>query len=127
MKRKEIKTAKAPLPVGPYSQAVAVNGFFFISGQIGIDPETGKLKDGIENQTEQILKNIEEILKEAGITKEKIVKTTIFLKNIKDFQKVNAIYKKFFEGSAVFPARSTVEVSNLPLNAEIEIECVAVL
>ncbi len=123
----KIQTAQAPLPVGHYSQAVAVNGFLFISGQIGINPETGKLKEGIENQTEQMLKNIEEILKEAGTAKEKIVKTTIFLKNIKDFQKVNAIYKKFFEGSTVFPARSTVEVSNLPLNAEIEIECMAVL
>ncbi|SNR88430.1 RidA family protein [Desulfurobacterium atlanticum] len=124
---KEIKTEKAPLPVGPYSQAVTVNDFLFISGQIGIDPETGKLREGIEKQTEQILKNIEEILKAAGTEKDKIVKTTIFVKDIKNFQKVNAIYKKFFENSSVFPARSTVEVSNLPLNAEIEIECVAIL
>ncbi|WP_022847723.1 MULTISPECIES: RidA family protein [unclassified Desulfurobacterium] len=120
-----VKTKEAPEPVGPYSQGIIVSGFLFLSGQIGIDPETGKLVEGIENQTEQILKNIEAVLKAAGSSKERIVKTTIFIKDIKNFAKVNEIYGNFFKNCPVFPARSTVEVSNLPLNAEIEIECIA--
>ncbi|WP_456395529.1 RidA family protein [Desulfurobacterium sp.] len=122
---KAVKTDKAPNPVGPYSQAVITENLIFLSGQIGINPETGKLLETLEEQTKQIFKNIEAVLKEAGSSKEKIVKTTIFLKDIKNFKKVNEIYEKFFKNCTVFPARSTVEVSRLPLDAEIEIECIA--
>lgn len=122
---KAVKTDKAPEPVGPYSQAVITENLIFLSGQIGINPETGKLLETLEEQTEQIFKNIEAVLKEAGSSKEKIVKTTIFLKDIKNFKKVNEIYENFFKNCPVFPARSTVEVSCLPLDAEIEIECIA--
>ncbi|WP_457568526.1 RidA family protein [Desulfurobacterium sp.] len=120
-----IKTEKAPEPVGPYSQAVVTDGFVFLSGQIGINPKTGELAEGVEEQTRQILENIEAVLKAAGSSRENIVKTTIFLKDVDNFSKVNKIYAEFFKDCPVFPARSTVEVSKLPLNAEIEIECIA--
>jgi len=120
---KEIFTSKAPKPIGPYSQAIISGNLIFCSGQIGINPDTGELAEGIEAQTKQVLKNLKEILIEAHSSLEKVIKTTIFLKNIADFKKVNEIYGEFF--SSHKPARSTVEVSNLPKGALVEIEIIA--
>jgi 2-iminobutanoate/2-iminopropanoate deaminase len=115
---------KLPTPIGPYSLAVHVGNFTYCSGQIGISPETGELAgDSIEDQTSQILKNIEAILNQYNLTKEDIIKTTIFLKNIQDFNVFNTIYASYFMEHK--PARSTVEVSNLPKGALIEIEIIA--
>ncbi len=119
----EIFTSKAPKPIGPYSQAIISGNLIFCSGQIGINPDTGELGEDIEAQTKQVLKNLKEILTEAHSSLEKVIKTTIFLKNIEDFKKVNEIYGEFF--SSHKPARSTVEVSNLPKGALVEIEIIA--
>ncbi|AAC06655.1 RidA family protein [Aquifex aeolicus] len=123
---REIKTPKAPVPVGPYSQAVEVNGFLFISGQIGINPETGKLVEGFKEQVIQIFKNVDAILEEAGLKRENIVKVTIYITDIKKFKELNEIYEDYFKDVSVKPARVTVGVKELPLNAEVEIEIVAV-
>lgn len=120
---KYVSTKNAPAAIGPYSQAIEANGFVFCSGQIGIDPKTGNLAEGLENQTKQIIKNIEAVLKEAGLNLECIVKTTIFLTNINDFAKVNEIYGSFFTNHK--PARSTIAVAALPKGALIEIEAIA--
>lgn len=122
---KIITTEKAPAAIGPYSQAIqADNGMVWLSGQIGLDAATGELKEGLEEQTKQIFKNIEGVLEAAGLTKINIVKTTVFVTNIGDFLKVNDLYSQFFGGHK--PARSTVEVSSLPKGAIIEIEVLAV-
>jgi 2-iminobutanoate/2-iminopropanoate deaminase len=120
-----ICTDKAPAAIGPYSQAVTVSNFLFCSGQVGIDPSTGKLcgKD-VATQTLQVFKNIREVLTAADLQLEDVVKTTLFLSNMDDFPTVNVLYEKEFAGHK--PARSTVEVARLPLNALIEIECIAV-
>ena len=120
-----VKTDKAPQAVGPYSQAVKVGNFLFISGQIAINPETGKLEgETVAEQTERVLKNIEAILREAGFSLKDVVKTTVYLKNMCDFAEMNEVYAKFFGEHR--PARATVEVSNLPLGALVEIEAIAV-
>ena len=119
-----IQTDKAPKAVGPYSAAIVHGGFIFCSGQIGKDPVTDILVEGIENQTKQDVKNLEQVLIAAGSSLNKIVKTTIFLTDMNDYVKVNEIYGSFFTVSK--PARSTVQVAKLPLNALIEIECIAV-
>ncbi len=121
---RKIYTDKAPKVVGPYSQAIEIGGLVFCSGQIGINPKTGDLVDGIEKQTTQVLKNLEAVLEESGAHKESVIKTTIFLKNMKDYITVNEIYGKFFGDHK--PARSTVAVSHLPKDALIEIEAIAV-
>lgn len=122
---KMIQTDKAPAAIGPYSQAVAAdNGVVYFSGQIGLDPETGELKDGLEEQTKQIFRNIEGVLEAAEIAKTNVVKTTVYVTNIGDFLKVNDLYAQFFGDHK--PARSTVEVSSLPKGAIIEIELLAV-
>jgi len=123
LKIKIINSKKAPAAIGPYSQALVVGEFVFCSGQIGIDPKTSNLVQGIENQTKQILENLKNILKEAGSSLDKVIKTTIFLTNINDFQKVNEIYGRYF--SFHKPARSTVCVASLPKGALIEIEAIA--
>jgi 2-iminobutanoate/2-iminopropanoate deaminase len=122
-KIKIVNSNKAPAVIGPYSQAIIAGGFIFCSGQIGINPKTEKLVNGIEKQTEQVLKNLEVILKEANLSLGNIVKTTVYLKNISDFPKMNKIYAKFFRKHK--PTRTTVEVSNLPKEALIEIEAIA--
>ncbi len=120
-----VKTDKAPQAVGPYSQAVKVGNFLFISGQIAINPETGKLEgETVAKQTERVLKNIEAILREAGFSLKDVVKTTVYLKNMCDFAEMNGVYAKFFGEHR--PARATAEVSNLPLGALVEIEAIAV-
>jgi 2-iminobutanoate/2-iminopropanoate deaminase len=120
-----ISTTNAPAAIGPYSQAVKSNGFLFCSGQIGLDPATGMLVgDDIASQTIQVMENIRRLLQSAGLEMGCVVKSTIFLKSMDDFKVVNEIYGGAFESHK--PARSTIEVSGLPLGAKIEIECIAV-
>ncbi len=119
---KTIHTEHAPKALGPYSQAIAANGFVFISGQGGINPETGKLVEGVEEQALQAMKNIEAILKEAGSDFSKVVKTTCFLADMKDFAAFNAIYADYFTSK---PARSCVAVKELPANFLCEVEVIA--
>lgn len=119
-----IYTKNAPEPIGPYSQAILVNDTLYASGQIAINPATGEFADAdIKTQTEQVCKNIEEILKAADMTFENVVKTTCFLAFISDFKKFNTIYEKYFVSN---PARSCVAVKELPKNALVEIEIIAV-
>ena len=120
-----VHSHNAPEAIGPYSQAIIAAPFLFCSGQIGLDSATGALVDGVENQTRQALANLEAVLIRAGFSPGKVAKTTIFLKRMDDFSVVNAVYAEFFGSHR--PARSTVEVSNLPKGALVEIECIAVL
>ncbi len=122
---KIIHTEHAPAAVGPYSQAVAVNGMLYLSGQIAIDPKAGKITaSDIEGQAEQCCRNVEAVLEEAGIGMQNVVKTTCFLAEIADFQKFNAVYAKHFISK---PARSCVAVKDLPAGALCEVEALAVL
>ncbi len=119
-----INTDKAPKAIGPYSQAVKYENLVFISGQIAIDPKTQEFINGdVETQTRRVMENIKGILEEAGLNFNHVIKTTIYLKNIADFQKVNEIYGSYFKEHK--PARATVEVSNLPKGALVEIEAIA--
>ncbi|MEF2175636.1 MAG: RidA family protein [Candidatus Absconditabacteria bacterium] len=117
-----INTDKAPKAIGPYSQGVKVGDFVYLSGQIGLDAQSMNLVEGIENQTTKICHNIEQLLLAAGTNFSKVVKTTIFLTDLNDFQIVNSIYAQYF---VTKPARSTVQVSALPKGASIEIEVIA--
>ena len=120
-----IKTNSAPSPIGPYSQGVLAGNTLYVSGQIAINPENGKMvQQSISEEAAQVLRNIEAILKEAGMDFSNIVKTTIFLKNMSDFSTVNEIYGAHF--SVQFPARETVEVAKLPKEANVEIAVIAV-
>jgi len=126
MTKKVIQTDKAPKAIGPYSQAIQAGNFLFLSGQIPLNPKTGELIQGdIREQTQQVLENIKRILESQGLRMENMVKSTIFLKDIANFNQVNEVYGNYFPSSP--PARSTVEVSKLPRNAEIEIEAIAVI
>ena len=126
MTRRIVKTDQAPDPVGPYNQAVIANGMVYTAGQIAIDPSTIQLMAGsVEEQAHQVLKNLGAVLAEAGSSFGKIVKTTIYLKSMDDFSAVNAIYGTFFSEDA--PARSTVEVSRLPKDVLVEIDCIAIV
>jgi 2-iminobutanoate/2-iminopropanoate deaminase len=122
--KKIINTNSAPKAVGPYSQAVSADNMLFISGQLGIDPDTGELvKDGVAAQAHQALENIGFILKEAGYDYEDVVKTTVLLNDIGDFAEVNKIYKQYFSQS--FPARAAYQAAALPLGGLVEIEAIA--
>lgn len=122
--KKIVSTKNAPAAIGPYSQAISVNGFLFTSGQIGIVPSTGNLAgDDITSQTKQVMENLKNILAEAGLSFSNVVKTTVFIQNMNDFATVNAIYAESFGTDA--PARSCVAVSSLPKGALIEIEVIA--
>lgn len=123
MAKEIIATTKAPGAVGPYVQAIKANGTVYCSGQLGIDPATGKLADGVEAQAHQSMKNMGAILAEAGCDYSSVVKTTIFLADMDDFAKVNEIYKSYFGED--FPARSCVQVAKLPLGGLVEVECIA--
>ncbi|EAU01389.2 MULTISPECIES: RidA family protein [Campylobacter] len=123
--KKAISTTNAPKAIGPYSQAILANGFLFVSGQLGVSPGGEFTGSNVEAQAEQSMQNIKNILAEAGLGFENVVKTTIFLADMNDFAKVNEIYAKHF--SEPFPARSTVAIKTLPKNALVEIEVVAVL
>jgi 2-iminobutanoate/2-iminopropanoate deaminase len=119
-----INTPKAPAPIGPYSQAIKSGGFIFVSGQIALNPATGNLMlDTIHEEITQIMRNIGEILKAAGMDYSNIAKTTIFLTNMNHFSAVNEVYGSFFKDA--FPARETVQVSRLPKEVNIEISVIA--
>jgi 2-iminobutanoate/2-iminopropanoate deaminase len=129
MTRKVIRTDKAPAPVGPYNQAILASGqMLFVAGQIAIDPRLGDVvyTEDVIKQTEQVMKNIEAILTEAGATFADVVKTGVFLADMNDFAAVNAVYAKYFSEDTA-PARACVEVSRLPKNVLVEIECIAVI
>ena len=119
-------TPRGPKPIGPYSQAVRANGFLFVSGQVGFDPQTGEfVGNDVRSQTERVLENLKAILEAAGVTLNHVVKTTVFLKDMNDFPAMNEVYAKYF--SAAPPARSTVQAARLPKDALVEIDVVAAL
>ncbi|HIR76499.1 MAG TPA: RidA family protein [Candidatus Choladousia intestinipullorum] len=121
--KKVISTDKAPAAIGPYSQAIEVNGMVFTSGAIPVDPATGQIPEGVEAQAEQALRNVEALLEASGTGMENVVKTTVFIKDMNDFAKINEIYAKHFTGA--YPARSCVEVARLPKDVLLEIETIA--
>lgn len=127
-----INTKNAPLPIGPYTQAINIKNIVFVSGQIGICPDTGKISDNIHNQTQQTLENIKNIIEQAELKIINIIKTTVFITNINNLPEINVSYKNFFEQHSLpyekinFPTRSCVEVSKLPKNAKIEIDAIAI-
>lgn len=122
--KKIIQTQKAPQPIGPYNQAVMSNDTLYVSGQIPMNPETGKLElDDIETQTHQVMKNIQAILKEAGMDFSNVVKCSIFISEMQDFPLINKAYAEYFTEDA--PARETVQVARLPLSVDVEISCIA--
>ena len=119
-----VSTPNAPAALGPYSQAVDTGSIVYCSGQLGLDPATGNLADGVQAQTHQALKNLQAVLNEAGLSLDNVVKTTVFVQDLADFGTVNEIYGTYFPGG--FPARSCVQIAALPKNALVEIECIAV-
>ena len=122
---KVVYTDKAPAAIGPYSQAMILNGVLFTSGQIPVDPATGEISgDTIEVQAEQVMKNLQCVLAQGGVSFDRVVKTTCFLSDINDFAAFNGVYAKYFPEGA--PARSCVEVAALPLGAKVEVEVIAV-
>ena len=123
MGKKIITTDKAPAAIGPYSQAIEAGGFVFASGQIPVDPATGNIPDGIEAQAKQVLTNVKNLMEASGLSMDNIVKTSVFIKDMNDFAKVNEVYASFFESD--FPARSCVEVARLPKDVLIEVEVIA--
>ena len=124
--RQVVNTKDAPTALGPYSQAIVAGGMVFCSGQVAIDPKTGTLVEGgVSEQSEQVLDNLGAVLKAAGASFESVVKTTIYLADLEDFQTVNAIYSKRFPDAP--PARATVEVSRLPLDVRVEIDAIAMV
>ena len=121
-------TSAAPAPVGPYNQAVKAGGVLYCSGQIALDPASGAMVGGgdVEAETRQVLANLKAVLAEAGCTPQQVVRTTVFLVDLADFAKVNALYAEVF-GAGVSPARACVQVAALPKAARVEIDCIAVL
>lgn len=122
--KKIIHTSEAPAAIGSYSQATLANGTLYISGQIPVDPETGRLVEGIKKETHQVMKNLKAILKSADMDFGNAVKASIFLKSMDDFAEVNEIYASYFENES-YPARETVQVSCLPKNVDVEISMIA--
>jgi 2-iminobutanoate/2-iminopropanoate deaminase len=121
---KIVSTPHAPAAIGPYSQAVVSNGFAFLSGQIPLDPATGKLIEGdVGAQTERVLENLKAVLESCGSSLNKVVKTTVYLKDISEFARMNEVYARYFPANP--PARATVEVSRLPHDVRVEIDCIA--
>jgi 2-iminobutanoate/2-iminopropanoate deaminase len=123
LKPESVTSPEAPAPVGPYSQAIKTGCLVFVSGQLGIDPSTGKLADGVEAQASRSLENVRAVLAASGCGMDRVVKTTILLADMSDFKAVNAVYAGFF--TSPFPARATFAVAGLPLGARVEIEAVA--
>ncbi|MEP0368042.1 MAG: Rid family detoxifying hydrolase [Cyclobacteriaceae bacterium] len=121
--KKVVESTKAPEALGPYSQAIEFNNFLFISGQLPIDRETNQIPDQIDEQTTNVLNNIDHILNEAGYGFVNVLKTTCYLSDMKNFKKMNDVYSKYFADSP--PARATVAVKSLPLDVLVEIECIA--
>jgi len=122
---KTVSTPNAPAAIGPYSQAQIVNGMVYTSGQVGIDPATGNVVEGLEAQAHQVFKNLTEVLKAAGTDMSKVFKTTVFIKDMNDFGVINGIYAQYF--TEPFPARSCVEVARLPKDVLLECEAIAEL
>lgn len=118
-----VSTPNAPAALGPYSQAVDTGSTVYCSGQLGLDPATGNLAEGVQAQTHQALKNLQAVLNKAGLSLDNVVKTTVFVQDLADFGTVNEIYGTYFHGG--FPARSCVQIAALPKNALVEIECIA--
>ena len=126
MKKQIIKTMDAPTPIGPYNQAIKVDDTLYVSGQIGLDPKTMTfVNESVEIETEQVMKNLSAILKAAQMNFEDVVKTTIFLDNMSNFHKVNAVYGSYFDEN-IAPARETVAVKTLPKNVKVEISIIAI-
>lgn len=126
MERTKISTTNAPAAIGPYSQAIRSGQFIYTSGQIALDPASGELVgDDVQAQTQQVLRNMQAVLTSAGTSLANVVKTTVFLTRMSDFQSMNAVYATYFSEPA--PARSTVAVAELPRKALVEIECVALI
>jgi 2-iminobutanoate/2-iminopropanoate deaminase len=124
--KRAVESPGSPKVIGPYSHGIIANGFLFLAGKIGTDPKTDQIvPGGIAEQTDQVITNLEAVLKAAGSSLDDVVKTTVFLADMNDFAKMNEIYAKRFK--APFPARSTVQVSRLPRDAKIEIEAIAVV
>lgn len=124
--KQEVKTDKAPGAIGPYSQAVKAGGMVFVSGQIPLDPESGELVSGdIQAVTRQVLENLQAILQEAGCGLDQVVKVTVFLQDMADFQQVNEVYGEFFQQNP--PARACIQVAGLPKGASVEMEAMALL
>ena len=123
MMKKAIATDKAPAAIGPYSQAIEVGNLIFTSGVIPVVPETGEIPQGAQAQADQALRNLSALLEASGTDMERVIKTTMFIKNMDDFGKINEIYAGYFTG--VFPARSCVEVARLPKDVLIEVEAIA--
>ena len=121
--KKIISTDKAPAAIGPYSQAIEVNGMIFTSGVIPVNPATGEIPEGIEAQSDQAIGNLAALLKESGVSTDDVVKTTVFIKNMDDFGKINEIYSKYFTKDC--PTRSCVEVARLPKDVLLEVEAIA--
>ena len=125
MRKKVIYTEKAPKAIGPYSQAIRTDSFIFTAGQVGLDPSTGELVAGtVEEQTRQALNNLRNVIEAAGSSMDNVVKTTVFLKDMADFQKMNSIYAEYFGENP--PARSTVAVAGLPKGGLVEVEAVVI-
>ncbi len=121
-----IATENAPKAIGPYSQAVAYNGVLYCSGQIPLDPGTGAIIEGdVSDQTERVLENLKAVLEAAGSSLEKVLKTTVYVKDMTEFGKINEVYARYFGAS--LPARATVEVARLPRDAKVEIEAIAAI
>lgn len=126
MQKEVIFTEKAPAAIGPYSQAVKVGDMVYTSGMLPVVPETGEVAQGDASlQTEQVLKNLNELLKAAGTNFDNVLKTTVFIKNMDDFAAINEVYKKYFTKD--YPARSCVEVAKLPKDVLVEIECISII
>ncbi|MGQ9859061.1 MAG: Rid family detoxifying hydrolase [Thermodesulfobacteriota bacterium] len=124
MNRKVVSSPKAPVPIGPYEQGIVMDGLLFTSGQIGVDPATGRLVEGgVEMQAETVFRSLLAILEEAGSSPQHVLKVNLYLRNLEDFSKVNEIYRRFFGDKP--PARTTVEVSGLPMGAAMEADLVA--
>lgn len=124
MEKKIIQTNNAPAPIGPYSQAVAAGNLLFISGQVCIDPQSGELNNSdVKAETQQVMKNLQAILSQAGLSFNHVVKTTIFLSDMNLFAEINEIYGSYFSGT--FPARETIAVKGLPKNVNVEISMIA--
>lgn len=128
IKQEAVTTADAPAPVGPYNQAVKAGGVLYCSGQIALDPQSGAMVGAgdVEAETRQVLANLQAVLAAAGSNPDQVVRTTVFLADLADFAKVNALYGEVFNG-AVAPARACVEVAALPKGARVEIDCIAIL
>ena len=128
MNRKVIRTDLAPAPVGPYNQAIAASGLVFVAGQIPLDPSSGEIVGGadVAQQTQQVIVNIKAVLEASGSKLQDVVKTTVFLVDLNDFAAMNAVYARYFE-EAIAPARACVQVSRLPKDVLVEIDCIAVI